>query len=218
MDQEIQILPILAQPLFCSEHPEPEEIAQLFASYLKEENFSTNPQSAHVKHYDQSRFLDQPEFKQFKQWILDSALIFSKNVLLLALEEDQPLVMTDYWLNQIDQGGSLPFHNHCNSLISGTYYLNKDDNHSSLIFPQLRETENNTINPYIKQQQDQNNVWTGAQVIQVKTGALLLWESALVHGSYENNEDNRLSISFNIMPRVLKDNRNAHKFEIVPIE
>jgi uncharacterized protein (TIGR02466 family) len=218
MDEEVQILPILAQPLFCSRHPDPDEITQLFASHLKEESFSTNPRSENIKHYDQSKFLDQPEFKKFKQWILDSALLFSNKILLLTLEEDQPLIMTDYWLNQMDEGSSLPPHNHANSLISGTYYLNHEKNHSPLVFTQLRETESNTINPYIKQQQDHNNIWTGDQVIQVETGALLLWESALVHGSYQNKADNRLSISFNIMPRVLKDHSHAHKFEIVPLQ
>ena len=67
MDEEVQIIPILAQPLFCSRHPESDEITQLFASHLKEENFSTNPRSENIKHYDQSKFLDQPEFKEFKR-------------------------------------------------------------------------------------------------------------------------------------------------------
>lgn len=217
MEDKHQIIPILARPLFCLQHEDPEEIKKIFTAYLEKDKFSSNPRSASIKHYDQVNFLNQSSFTAFKQWLLDAAFIFATEGLNLVLEEDQPLVITDHWLNQIDKGGELPFHNHSNSIISGTYYLNHEKQHSPLVFTQLKEVESNAINPYLSQQQQYNTVWTGDNIVNTQTGCLFLWESGLVHGSYPNQEDNRLSISFNIMPRIVKDNAQAHKFEIVPL-
>ena len=48
--------------------------------------------------------------------------------------------------------------------------------------------------------------------VEHKEGTLLLWESHLTHLYDENNEDDRISISFNVMPETIS--RAGYDFKL----
>ena len=54
---------------------------------------------------------------------------------------------------------------------------------------------------------------TGA-ILPNAEGDLLLWQSNLLHGYENSHGDNRVSISFNVLPEVL-DCRGTYSFKVV---
>ena len=112
----------------------------------------------------------------------------------------------DYWIRQMwankyapstetKSGGSIHAHYHSNSLLSGVLYF--DDNSPTRFFQHdktryLIKTSVVESNPFT------NEIFT----VQAKAGRLVLFPSYLVHDS-EPSEQERITMSFNIMPKSL---------------
>lgn len=103
------------------------------------------------------------------------------------------LMIDNSWSNIQKKGSYLRRHTHPNSKISGSLFLNVDQDSSKLYFF--------NPNPYIKYE-DYDKVTDFSSVnysIQPSNGQLILFPSWLEHGSNEeiNNTDKRVVISFN---------------------
>lgn len=157
------------------------------------------------KHYfdpglGNNSLLDHPDFKKFGEWIKMCSIDYINNTLGYKCEN---VIVTSCWLNQCYKGGFQDPHVHANSLISGTYYVNFNPQlHSPLMFKNPNDV---VLRPYLDMECYDWVRESGRDFVNVKhtEGSLMLWESHLSHYYDENKTDNRLSISFNVMPKTL---------------
>jgi uncharacterized protein (TIGR02466 family) len=148
-----------------------------------------------------SSLLDYPGFETFHTWIKRCSIDYINNTLGCDCGDD--VVITQCWINECSKGGSQTPHTHKNSLISGTYFVNFiPAMHAPLTF--IKPTMAGT--PYLELERNNTTCSNDSETsVKPYEGALLLWESHLVHAhsSLSNNADKRISISFNVMPKTL---------------
>jgi uncharacterized protein (TIGR02466 family) len=163
------------------------------------------------RHYFErnSKFLDLDVFKDFKQFLIDSANSYCNDL----MRYQSNMVITESWINQTDSNFSQYFHNHGNSFISATYYVNYDINKHSPIEFQNNKHEQTQL-PYLMMRPNEFNElnslgWTMGDLSE---GQLVIWPSNLEHGYEKNIGDNRISIAVNFLPEYI-DN-GGYKFRI----
>lgn len=114
---------------------------------------------------------------------------------------DQPEI-TISWLNRYEPGQSIHMHNHPNSMISGTWYWQLEQE-AEILFHKTGANSHTTWTQ--KFDRDLNNA-TGFSVetnsIRVAEGDLLLWPSYLIHSVPDwQGPGDRWSLSFNAQPK-----------------
>jgi len=183
---------------------------------------SSNPElevegitSPELKHFfnssdDEKGFFDYIDDLNFNQFLIDSASIFSEEVMGF---ESQDFLITDCWINKCYENGFQNPHNHCNSFISGTYYINyNSQSHSSLKFS--NPLYNSVTSPYIDLNLAKYTQFNHVESVCdfVEEGFLLLWMSHLSHGYELNRKNDRITLSMNFMPSILRS--GPYKFKI----
>ena len=205
-------------PLYRKPYPESDQVERDIRSILDKGN--TNPvkngMTEELMHYENDvgeSLLDREEFSWVKVWIEDTAATYVKDVLGELLIED--IVVTDSWLNVCNKGGYQYPHHHTNSYISGTYYVNFEEGHAPLIF------RNENCSMFSRQQSislgidnDNPNKYNSDTIIWPEKGECLFWQSHLTHGYTDNGKDDRISISFNLMPTVV--NTDKYSYRVTP--
>ena len=145
-----------------------------------------------------NRILEVPEFQELKGMIMG---ILEKCFIEYYGEtiKDNDVLLAESWLNQCDKGGSQYAHNHANSLLSYTLYLNYDfhKGHSPLYF----ERPNSNTAPYFSSLGWTK--WTASRNIffELEEGDLLVWPSHIFHGYFTNKADKRITLSGNALLR-----------------
>ena len=171
----------------------------IFDKYKNNKYYSRqNSGSGYLRHYFDREdlvpsLLDYPGFETFNSWIKRCSIDYIHNTLGCNCDN---VVIVQCWINDCSKGGSQPPHNHQNSLISGTYFVNyTPEIHAPLTF------DESTImgTPYLSLGHTRDRFAN----IEPYEGTLLLWESHIKHGYKSNNTDKRISISFNVMPETL---------------
>jgi uncharacterized protein (TIGR02466 family) len=166
--------------------------------YQNNSEYSIQSHNGYLTHYFDpiisinSSLLDYPGFETFNSWIKRCSIDYINNTLGYNCGD---VIITQCWINDCSKGGSQPPHNHCNSLISGTYFVNcTPEIHAPLTFskPDIMGT------PYLHL-----DGGVGSAQIKPYDGVLLLWESHIQHGYQSNNTDKRISISFNVIPETI---------------
>ena len=155
-------------------------------------------------------FIQNPKLEHFKNFILESVHSYISELMML----DTEMIITDIWINQSNTGFKQKMHNHANSFISGTYYVNFDPlKHSKIMFH--KNSSNYSLNPYFEFDPVQINEFNANKFIiaNMDEGDLVIWPSQLEHG-YEipNLADNRISISMNFLPSRI--NNGMYSFKI----
>ena len=156
----------------------------------------------HLTHYfdpiqGNKTLLEYPGFEAFHGWIKGCSIDYINNTLGLKCEN---VVITTCWMNECSKGGFQVPHNHTNSVISGTYYVNfVHGMHAPINFINPETIPLNKTSPYLHLESNNNNEVS----IEPNEGQLLLWESHLGHTYRLNNADKRVSISFNVMPETI---------------
>ncbi len=217
----MKIVPIMSEPLGLFEIPNDEQIENklLIQEIVKKapSDFrlkdTNNTGLLHIcNNRKQNIFKDFPETKN----ISSSIIKFSKDYINQIGYLCEDFIITDAWLNVGGLNATQAPHNHTNSFISGTYYINYSDNHSPLTFynDRLTTSLNNSqpyltleVNPSVKTTYN-NNLY-----VKPKEGQIILWRSHLVHGFGRNNAEDRITLSFNLMPKICV-NGNAYSFSV----
>ena len=158
-------------------------------------------------------------FKHFtdtglEQFFCDAAFHFHTDVLGLMIQSEYRVV--DAWVNHCASGGQ-PFHAHVNSFLSGTFYLDHDADAAPIEFVNPRLAHQ--IEPAISFTPDHSRATVFSQptaLIKPQPGDLILWESHIRHGYNDNKSPNRLSLSMNMIPRVVFSHR--YGFEVSQLE
>ena len=163
------------------------------------------------KHYFErnSKFLELDIFKDFKKFLIDSANSYCNDL----MNYQSNMIITESWINQTDANFSQYMHNHANSFISATYYVNYDNSiHSPIEFENNRHEK--TQMPYLMLQPTEYNELNslGWRMGDLSEGQLIIWPSNLEHGYKSNVGNNRISIAVNFLPEYI-DN-GGYKFKI----
>lgn len=178
---------------------------------LSNEQSKHNQYSSNLLHYfDEGKndFVNKTT-DNFIKWCEECATDFCKNILGKNVDN---CIVTDVWVNEAKQNASQIFHNHSNSFVSATYYLNFLENHADLEFenPLLQTFPVNKIEIENK---FHNQFNANRFKVPIKEGMLCLWPSYLRHGYESNAVDGRISISMNFMPTVVQSDHYRFKIE-----
>lgn len=222
-----QVIGLFPVPVACYRYQNDiSELKDQVREYIKTRPYNQNNDNPNLKHYlqkgnnnDGTVTLKDSFFKHFtdtglEQFFCDAAFQFHTDVLGLQIQSEYTVV--DAWINHCTEGNQ-PFHAHINSFISGTFYLDHDDEAAPIEFvnPRLsHQTE-----PAISFTPDHNltTVFSApTALVKPNPGDLLLWQSHIRHGYSNNNSPNRLSLSMNMIPRVVFSHR--YGFECSPLE
>ena len=123
----VNILPTPVAIIPCPFHAKVKEIVLSEIDKQKENTLTFNVNSRDLKHIGHYSVLqDDNKYGRFTNWIEQQAEYYAKEVLGNYIPET--VQVTDSWYNISDDGGRQYFHHHCNSYISGVYYVNFDEN------------------------------------------------------------------------------------------
>jgi len=162
-----------------------------------------------IVHYfnssDQSFFDDQPETIDIIE-DLRAFIIRKTNAFADELGYNHPgFFISDAWINVANKNTFQAPHNHVNSFISGTYYVEYNpEKHSALEFKNPSSYHNYPFMDLEKIDRENHVCGDTYKCHWLEEGMLVLWQSGLYHKYPRNIGDNRISISFNLFPRTLK--------------
>lgn len=201
----MSIADIFPTPIYVDNYKEQNTVKNLVSKQIKKlkpEPHLCSPELVHYGNTTETSIFKNKEFRNFKQWCEKSCEKFITETLGYELEDG--VFVTDSWINVCNTGGFQQPHFHTNSFISGTYYVNydKDLGHSPLVF----QSPSNCT--YIGKQaislaKVKETPYNSDTVCFPQNGDLILWQSHILHGHFDNNADDRISISMNFMPKVL---------------
>lgn len=146
-------------------------------------------------HYSSNhKFLDLPELKLLKEEVDQHVEIFVREI--LNISKEQQFYHTTSWALRHCTGNFAKPHFHCNSLISGVFYLNQDEDFGALVF------EKTTDNLFPKTLDISFDHWTplnsASWSLQPVANMIILFPSNLMHSVSENkSKDTRYSVAFN---------------------
>jgi uncharacterized protein (TIGR02466 family) len=157
--------------------------------------------------FDTSR---NARFLEFKQWLYSGISDYWSNVLG---KYECEMVVTDYWFNISQKDGYQHLHDHCNAAISGTYYINFNDSTHSRFHVATPHAQTTSFEPILLTETVKITDWN-KQTVEVRhaEGDLVLFPSWLRHGYPPNPADGRISLSFNVLPKIISS--RLYKFEI----
>lgn len=134
-----------------------------------------------------------------KGWFLECVTFFAEEVLEYALIDG--IQLHECWLNKCDQNGYQDKHNHANSLITGTYYVNFIEQIAHAPLEMEKRPVGSTQPFFALPRKGLNEFNSEVFTVPCREGVLFLWESHLGHGYKDNQGDNRITISFNAFPK-----------------
>ena len=150
----------------------------------------------------QNIFRDFPELEGLKSTIEKYAI----NYFWETGYDCNEIVITDAWINIGSKNATLQPHLHSNSYLSGNYFVNFDRNVDTLLnFYNDRLMNGTGRQPFLSiPPRDKKTIYNIRDVaLAVNEGDIIFWRSHLLHGfSKPNSGEKRITLSFNIMPRI----------------
>ena len=185
-----------------------ESIRNTASSDLRRKDVSTSLKLEHICNLrNQNIFKQFPELSELKDTLSSLSLNFISSIGYVCDE----VVFTDAWLNIGSKDAVLPPHVHANSFISGTYYINfNKESHTPLDFYNDRLNIDGHNTPFMTLPIDKSPTPYNQRklVLSCSEGDVAFWRSNLLHGYMKPNPtDNRLTLSFNLMPKICSDGR-----------
>ncbi len=221
-NQDLKIFPILPEALGLfvippEEHCHYKGIALKIINKPNDEYKSQNIGCSTLSHFcnqkNQNIFKNFPELKNLETTLCEFTLKYIRSIGFTCDE----VIITDAWLNCGSANSSQAMHVHSNSLISGTYYINfVPDVHAPLSIFNDRLLQGTARHPFLELPIDQSvsTPYNQQQLrISIEESSVLLWKSHILHGWDNNQADNRISLSFNVMPKVCTDGY-AYSFSV----
>ena len=216
----VNVHPLFPTPLCSyagfSGHPKLLECTQRILADNAPRSNSLNPLLCHYLDKPGSGFLSlkEPLIQDLKAWILMCGMDFINRVQGYQCDS---LQVISSWINTAQVGGSQHPHSHENSWISGTYYLHFQEGHSPIKFwrPSAHGQPNG---PYFSLMRSAHQTVFNTDEIAITptAGTLLLWPSHLLHGYDENRLNERITLSFNLLPNRISG--GSYGLSIMPLQ
>lgn len=211
----MELLEIFPNPILIEQYEDKEELNKLLLEEMSNNFGEKNDASPKLFHYlndPNSSVLGNQKFEHFKLWCEELCTEFVSEILGYELQDK--MIVTDSWLNRCDTGGFQYPHMHTNSFISGTYYINFEDGHSPLTFSKRDTSPFSNRQVLTLKKSNRSTKYNSNFTLKPNVGELVLWESNLCHGHFNNMKNNRVSLSMNFMPSIISSGK--YGFKIVP--
>lgn len=134
---------------------------------------------------------------ELKKQIEKSIEDYSRNI--LKISKKQKFVILNSWVNKHIKGDWGQDHNHLNSMFSGVYYLQDDEDMGNLIFRRTPYFQSLFPNNFCVEYDEKNILNTDDVHIETKKNLLVMFPSHIMH-SIEMNKSNKIrySLAFNV--------------------
>ena len=184
------------QPELIQLFPKPVLISKYHKDFTKELEYvkslehklNEKSQTEYAKQSTNTFLLDEPELASIREFIEAYLKFYVHNV----LECTDELVITQAWSNICEKGKKHHEHVHPNSIVSGVFYFQINENLPPIEF---RNPNTHSFNLNI---QKQNNFNSATFLLPLNSGELILFPSNLIHSVPENKSDlPRISLAFN---------------------
>jgi hypothetical protein len=184
------------QPELIQLFPKPVLISKYHKDFTEELNYikslehklNEKSQSEYAKQSTNTFLLDEPELASIREFIEAYLKFYVHSV----LECSDELVITQAWSNICEKGKKHHEHVHPNSIVSGVFYFQINENLPPIEF---RNPNTHSFNLNI---QNQNNFNSATFLLPLNSGELILFPSNLTHSVPENKADlPRISLAFN---------------------
>ncbi len=184
------------QPELIQLFPKPVLISKYHKDFTKELEYvkslehklNEKSQTEYAKQSTNTFLLDEPELASIREFIEAYLKFYVHNV----LECTDELVITQAWSNICEKGKKHHEHVHPNSIVSGVFYFQINENLPPIEF---RNPNTHSFNLNI---QKQNNFNSATFLLPLNSGELILFPSNLTHSVPENKADlPRISLAFN---------------------
>ena len=184
------------QPELIQLFPKPVLISKYHKDFTEELNYikslehklNEKSQTEYAKQSTNTFLLDEPELASIREFI-EAYLKFYVHSVLECTDE---LVITQAWSNICEKGKKHHEHVHPNSIVSGVFYFQINENLPPIEF---RNPNTHSFNLNI---QKQNNFNSATFLLPLNSGELILFPSNLTHSVPENKSDlPRISLAFN---------------------
>lgn len=190
-------------------------VAKFFDTVVKSNGGSTNIDGGYgdqgLVHYHnkQNVFKVYDELAELGDRITEAANFVYTEV----MNCQSDLFITNAWFNECSVGSSQFMHTHGNSVLSGTLYLRTDEN-TDIQFQRPGSSEvQNILEDSPDTDRDNKygyNFHFPTCTFNVGNGVCLFWPSYMKHGYHNNQTPNRLSLSFNLMPKSFNSMYNPY--------
>ena len=131
---------ILSTPLGKYNYNDNQNLLPKISKIIDEEKPAVNSFNNNLFHYYQDKnIFENNDLNNFKKFILESSNNYINKILGYKINNT---IITDCWVNICKKGGFQAKHNHANSFISGTYYLNFNPSHPPIAFHSDSEYSN----------------------------------------------------------------------------
>jgi len=184
------------QPELIQLFPKPVLISKYHKDFTEELNYikslehklNEKSQTEYAKQSTNTFLLDEPELASIREFIEAYLKFYVHSV----LECSDELVITQAWSNICEKGKKHHEHVHPNSIVSGVFYFQINENLPPIEF---RNPNTHSFNLNI---QKQNNFNSATFLLPLNSGELILFPSNLTHSVPENKSDlPRISLAFN---------------------
>lgn len=183
------------QPELIQLFPKPVMLSKYHLDFSKEleyiKNLEYNIEQEEDEYVEQSTntfILDEPEMASIKNFIEEFLKFYVSNV----FECEEEMVITQSWANICRKGKRHHEHIHPNSIISGVFYFQINQNLPPIEFSNPNQSQ---FSLNIKKQ---NNFNSATFMLPLNSGELILFPSNLRHSVLKNKDElPRISLSFN---------------------
>lgn len=178
---------------------------KLRAKFLLDNTEELREYNGGVHYFEHSlSMLDQPGLESFKAWVLEQVNDYAHTLLKMP----GSMILAGSWANLTNQGYSQHIHNHGNSYLSATYYLNYvPGQHSPIDFYNNLESRAGLPYLYVKPQEFNQHNGIAFKLSDLTEGELVVWPSHLEHGFEPNPGNHRVSIAMNFLPDYISNGR-----------
>lgn len=197
------LTPLFAIPLYQTNI----EVDQTEVDFIKNQVFVRMP-ADNGSYSENKKILDSKELSSLQKRIQTHIDHFVHTI--LDCNDQLSFVIQNSWVNQHSKNDFAGSHRHSNSIISGVYYLDVNENSGSIVFQKDKSYYNlwtDTIEIGFNYQKHQNqerlNIFNSdAWGICPQPGDLVLFPSLLYHSVTDNQSDDiRYSLAFNVFPK-----------------
>lgn len=196
MDKKYTIEPVFATPIYNTQIDCIDENVFEYIKGLPYQRMANGNGDISCNDY----ILDTPELSFLKQKIIDELFFYTQGI--LNIKCNATFYMTNSWVVKHHPGDFGASHFHGNSLISGVYYINTNENTGRIVF---EKTSNypNLFSPVVDIEFDIWNIFNSSKwAHQPKNGQLFLFPSITYHSIEKNNSNEiRYSLAFNFFVR-----------------
>jgi uncharacterized protein (TIGR02466 family) len=198
--ETVEILSLFPTPVFTAIYTDG-DLGETINFLDRCEMIDTGKAQEYGLHSKDTYILENKECKPLQDFIMQSILIFGKEILMYDYDEYS---FSQSWITHKLPGQYHTMHTHPNSLISGVFYYGEEDaNIPAISFHKALGGINvSYLSPqYQKDRRKSPYAWEKFS-INYSTGLLLLFPSYLFH-SVPINESNKVrkSIAFNVLPK-----------------